>query len=502
MASLLAHARLTARWVSVAPGGEPRSYGLRAVPGWRSARRSLSRAGQRRRQLTRPSSTRRRRSIRCPTWASNGPTSTSPNRPRHPKSRAWRRRQRPRRPRRQPSGSRMPPRRDAIAGRSPGWKDCRSRPRCSSGFDERSALEGDSKKTANAAQIDRRARADAELLAELLRSQGYYDATVEPRIEAAGDELVGQLRRDPGPALPLRKRRAAGARGSRRRRSGSSCARRSRSRPATRSSPQKVIAAGVALQVALGERGFATAKVGEQDIVVDHETQTARLVLPVTPGPVARIRRRSASAASRRSRRRHVGAIARFKPGDRFERERGRRPAPGADRDRADLVGRGHAGAARRRAGRSTSRSSSSRRRCGPSPASLATAPARAAGRGELAAPQFLQPRRRADRARRRRHAGAAWRGLAPPQQLAAARPGAERPGARPATSTATPIEAKTLSLSAGFERQSNFIWQKKWTWSLGAELIATDERDTIESTGEPRRRTFFIAALPGEPRL
>ena len=57
--------------------------------------------------------------------------------------------------------------------------------------------------------------------------------------------------------------------------------------------------------------------------------------------------------------------------------------------------------------------------------------------------------------------------------------------------------DARTLSLSAGIERQSNFIWQKKWTWSLGAELIATDERDTIEATGEPRRRTFFIGALP-----
>jgi translocation and assembly module TamA len=58
-------------------------------------------------------------------------------------------------------------------------------------------------------------------------------------------------------------------------------------------------------------------------------------------------------------------------------------------------------------------------------------------------------------------------------------------------------FEAKTASLSAGIERQSNFIWQKKWTWSLGAELVATDERDTIEATGEPRRRTFFIGALP-----
>src|SRR4029453_17087743 len=61
------------------------------------------------------------------------------------------------------------------------------------GFDERSVLRGDRNKTANAAQIDRRARADAELLAELLRSQGYYDAGVQPTIGAAGDELIVQL---------------------------------------------------------------------------------------------------------------------------------------------------------------------------------------------------------------------------------------------------------------------------------------------------------------------
>ena len=56
---------------------------------------------------------------------------------------------------------------------------------------------------------------------------------------------------------------------------------------------------------------------------------------------------------------------------------------------------------------------------------------------------------------------------------------------------------AKTLLLSGGIERQSNFIWHKKWTWSLGGELSLSDERDTIESTGEERRRKFFIAALP-----
>ena len=50
-------------------------------------------------------------------------------------------------------------------------------------FDEASALRKNSNEAANAAQIDRRSRADAELLTKLLRSRGYYDAAVEPRIE-------------------------------------------------------------------------------------------------------------------------------------------------------------------------------------------------------------------------------------------------------------------------------------------------------------------------------
>jgi translocation and assembly module TamA len=56
---------------------------------------------------------------------------------------------------------------------------------------------------------------------------------------------------------------------------------------------------------------------------------------------------------------------------------------------------------------------------------------------------------------------------------------------------------AKTWLLSGGIERQSNFIWHKKWTWSLGGEIALSDERDTVDSTGEERRRKFFIAAVP-----
>ena len=52
-------------------------------------------------------------------------------------------------------------------------------------FRQQSALDADRKNPANAAQIGRRSSADADLLAQLLRSQGYYDAAVEPRTERA-----------------------------------------------------------------------------------------------------------------------------------------------------------------------------------------------------------------------------------------------------------------------------------------------------------------------------
>ena len=57
--------------------------------------------------------------------------------------------------------------------------------------------------------------------------------------------------------------------------------------------------------------------------------------------------------------------------------------------------------------------------------------------------------------------------------------------------------EARTIQLAGGIERQSNFIWQKKWTWTSGGELLATDERGVFSSAGLKDTRTFFIAALP-----
>ena len=362
------------------------------------------------------------------------------------------------------------------------------------GFEDRSALEKDRDSEANAAQIDRRARADAELLAELLRSQGYYDAFVEPRIEAAGTALSVQLAATAGSQYRFESVELPGLEAA----AGAEAARLREAFAVKAGDPvvaQKVIDAGIALQVELGERGFATATVGEQDIVIDHEQEVARLVLPVTPGPVARFGQITVTGEPPFSAR-HVQRIARFKPGDRFEQDEVNdlrralvatglvasvevRPVPRDEGRTIDLAVklepapmRTIAGEVGYGTGEGFRAEASWQHRNFFNPEGALTLRAVAGTQEQLGSISF----RRNNWLRRDQVLNA--------QALASH---VDRDA----------FEAKTVSLSGGIERQSNFIWQKKWTWSLGAELVATDERDTIEATGEPRRRTFFIGAIP-----
>jgi translocation and assembly module TamA len=56
-------------------------------------------------------------------------------------------------------------------------------------------------------------------------------------------------------------------------------------------------------------------------------------------------------------------------------------------------------------------------------------------------------------------------------------------------------FDARTFEIGASLERQSNIIWQKRWTWSVGGELVATDERDMAKTLNP--RATYFVGALP-----
>jgi translocation and assembly module TamA len=360
-------------------------------------------------------------------------------------------------------------------------------------FDKQSALVADRKGLANAAQIDRRTRADVELLAELLRAQGYYDATVEPDLAMANGDIAIVLQVAAGtryrfaavdlPGLDGAGREAATLRGAFAVKAGDAVV------------AEQVIAAGSALRVALGEQGFASATIGEQEIVLDDERKVARLSLPVTPGPVGRFGTIRVSGLPPFSAR-HVGSIARFRTGDRFERS-------DVDDLRRALVATGLVSLAEvRTVARDGGRVIDLDVRLDPAPArTIAGELGYGTGEGIRAEASwqhrnFFNP-----------EGALTLRGVAGTQeQLGAVSLRRNNFIKRDQVLTAQALvghvdrdafEARTVSLSGGIERQSNFIWQKKWTWGIGAELIATRERDTIVSTGIERQRTFFIGALP-----
>jgi translocation and assembly module TamA len=360
-------------------------------------------------------------------------------------------------------------------------------------FREQSALEKDRKEPANAAQIDRRSRADADLLAELLRSQGYYDSVVEARTEQSGDMLRVVLDAEPGQqykfaSVALPGLEAAGPE-----------AEKLRDTFAVRAGDpviaQDVIAGGLALRTALGEDGFASAQIGEQIVEINHQTHLATLVLPVTPGPVARFGTIRVSGRPPFSAR-HLATIARFKPGDPFKR------SEVDDLRRAlintSLVSQADIQLVPVDGGRTVDLAV----RLEPAP-SHTIAGELGYGTGEGARLEaswtdrnFFNP-----------EGALTLRGIVgTSEQLAGVqfrrsnflqRDQTLNVQASASHRKFEAYEARTVQLAGYIERQSNFIWQKKWTWTVGPELLATDERGVFDTAGIKDTRTFLIAALP-----
>jgi translocation and assembly module TamA len=58
---------------------------------------------------------------------------------------------------------------------------------------------------------------------------------------------------------------------------------------------------------------------------------------------------------------------------------------------------------------------------------------------------------------------------------------------------------AYTGRLAANIVRESTPIWQKKFTYAYGLELLATGETDFNAATGTRDRRTYYIAGVSGQ---
>ena len=360
-------------------------------------------------------------------------------------------------------------------------------------FRKRSTLETERRKTANAAQIGRRSQSDSDLLAEMLRSQGYYDAVVEPRIEQSGEVINVILGASPGvqyhfasvelPGLTTAGENAEKLRGAFAVKAGD---------PVIAS---QVIDAGTALTRALGEEGYAEAKIGEQDITVNHETHLASLVLPVDPGPVGRFGTIQVSGRPPFSAR-HIGVIARFKRGDIYRRSR-------VDDLRRALIATGLiSNATITPVTVDGGRTIDLAVKLEPAPQhTIAGELGYGTGQGVRAEASWT------DRNFINPEGALTLRGVIGTQeQLAAVQLRRSNFRARDQVLNLQALashqkfdayEARTVKLGANLERQSNFIWQKKWTWTAGGEILATDERGVFDDSGMKDTRTFLIAALP-----
>ena len=361
-------------------------------------------------------------------------------------------------------------------------------------FEALSTLERSRKDPANAAQIDRRAREDADLLAELLRSRGYYDALVRTRVEtaAAGGEVIVTLEAEPGPVYRFATVDLPGLDKA----GGESAALREAFAVASNEpvDAARVTAGEAALRAELGRRGYAFAEVGEMAIVVDHETRTASLTLPVDPNGTRRFGRIRVEGRPLFSAR-HIQTIARWKPGAPYE-------APLVEDLRRALIATGLVSSVAIRPVAAEDRSVDLA-------VSLERAPMRTiAGQAGFGTGEGVRVE-------------ASWqhRNLIPPEgavtfrgvigtqeQLVGAILRRNNFLRRDQVLTAqfavsnidrAAYNARTTLLAGSIERQTNLIWQKKWTWSAGAELVATDERDVDLDSATTRRRTFFIGALP-----
>jgi translocation and assembly module TamA len=360
-------------------------------------------------------------------------------------------------------------------------------------FRQQSALEAERKHPANAAQIGRRANADADLLTQLLRAQGYYDADVEPRTEKAGDALRVVLTAEPGQQYRFASVELPGLEAT-----GADSARLRDVFGVHSGDPviaADVIAGGLALTQSLGEAGFAEAALGDQDIEVNHQTHLATLKLPVKPGPIARFGAIHVSGQPNFSAH-HVAIIARFRRGDPFKR------SEVDDLRRALIATTLVANADIRVVPVQGGRIVDLDVRLEPAPShTIAGDLGYGTGQGVLAEVgwtdrNFLQPEGaltlRAIAGTSEQLLGAELRFsnfLQRDQTLDLQAAASHQKFAA--------YTARTVNIAANIERQSNFIWQKKWTWSYGGEWLATDERGVFSSAGVKDTRTFLIAALP-----
>lgn len=364
--------------------------------------------------------------------------------------------------------------------------------------DASALLDGDGR-AETAAMVQARAHEDEALAVRLLYSQGYYDATALASLDQTGDgALKAVVSVTPGKRYKI----------------GEIVINAAATVPTNLvrdSLPLKtgdyIVAADVEsaeanIGIRLPEKGYAFAKVGERDILLDPAAVTGDYTLPVEVGPRGSFRGITTSGRKQAFGADHVKVISRFKPGELYDSRK-------VDDLRRALVATGLF-------------------------SSVAVDPVRTNEPGPNGT-EYIDLHVEQDAGPPRTLAGelgygtgqgfraeATWthRNLFPPEGALIGRVVAgtqeqgvsgtfrrSNAGKRDRTFQAGVLlnhqkydayEAFTAGLNISWARQSTPIFQKRWTYTYGAEILLSNEKTTIDpATAESKRLTYFIGSLP-----
>jgi translocation and assembly module TamA len=367
-------------------------------------------------------------------------------------------------------------------------------------FKSFSALEKGKKKAANAAQVSARATADVALAERLLHTRGYYDgiatSTVLP-VPGQPGQVAVTISATPGLLYDFGGISIIGA-------APEPTAIARAALPLKTGSP--IVAADVEgaeanVALTLPEKGYPFAKVGQRDILLDDATHIGDYTLPLESGPKSTFGGLQAKGDPI-FKPKHLAVFPRFKKGDPYDSQK-------ADDLRQALVGTGLFST------------------IAVEPVDTHTQAADGTEIVDMMVTQAKGPWRSLSGTAGYAtgegiKATGSWtnRNLFPPEgsltgtvtagtleqgagltfrrQNAGQRDRSFTIAANADRSNFDAYEANTLDLSVSLARQSTPLWQKRWTWSVGGEIVGTNERGAAtDITGDRPRRTYLIGAIP-----
>ncbi len=357
----------------------------------------------------------------------------------------------------------------------------------------------------NAAQLAVRARTDSDLLRRLMRIYGYYDAEIVQTvssIEAGKEEASSRpaVRFDivPGAryrfgSIDLGDLPQTGANFPKLREAFGIV-------PGDPVNSDRIVTSRITLDNALGETGYAFAKLGEPDLLIDHRREEGDLTVPVTTGGTYTFAGISSSLPKFMSPG-HIADIARFDPGDIYQRSQ-------VDDLQRAIIATGLVSSV------------------GITPREVRPPQGEVPGAVDLDITMTKAPLRTISGAVGydsgegfRVEANWEHRNLFPPEGMLRVRAIA---GTKEQLAGVTfrrnnfhgrdqvltldlygdtvkrdAYVAKTVAFTATFEKLTTLIFQKPWVWSAGVEVLVTREREgDVDGVGSPAQ-TYKIIALP-----